>query len=90
VTVDRAEFGVTNADLPVELRESGGHGGAEAHLVHEFVRSIIEARPSSVSATVAADWTAAGLCAHESALLGGQPVLIPQFDGSRSELGSMA
>jgi predicted dehydrogenase len=54
-------------------------GGALCHLVHEFVRSIVEGRPAAVSAAVAADWTAAGICAHESALQHGFPVEVPGF-----------
>jgi hypothetical protein len=47
--------------------------------VHEFVRSIIEDRPSAIDAVTAANWTAAGICAHESALRGGAAVEIPRF-----------
>jgi predicted dehydrogenase len=56
----------------------GGHGGSHPHLAHEFVRSIIEGRPPRISAAVAADWTAAGICAHESALRDGERIAIPQ------------
>jgi phage tail protein X len=47
--------------------------------VHEFVNSIVEKRPSKINAVVAADWTAAGLCAHQSALNDGAEVLLPDF-----------
>lgn len=57
----------------------GGHGGSHPHLVHEFVRSIVEERPPAIDAITAADWTAPGLCAHESATQGGEPVSIPDF-----------
>jgi predicted dehydrogenase len=57
----------------------GGHGGSHPHLVHEFVRSIVEDRPSAITAGIAADWTAAGLCAHESAMRDGERVVIPSF-----------
>ncbi|MBP2351436.1 putative dehydrogenase [Kribbella aluminosa] len=79
VTFEHATLGPTDTDLPEALRGAAGHGGAESHLVNEFVRSIVEGRPSSVRAAVAAAWTAPGLCAHESALRGGQPMAIPQF-----------
>jgi predicted dehydrogenase len=88
VTVESATFDEADAELPVELRGGAGHGGAEAHLVNEFVRSIVEGRPSSIGAAVAAAWTAPGLCAHESALLGGQPVAIPQFRADKAQLAS--
>lgn len=57
----------------------GGHGGSHPHLVHEFVRSVVEGRPAAANAAVAASWTAPGICAHESALRGGECVEIPAF-----------
>ncbi len=71
--------------LPAELRPftlhdtDGAHGGSHPHLAHEFVRSIAEARRPAVDAVTAANWTAPGLCAHESALQGGEAVTIPAF-----------
>lgn len=58
----------------------GGHGGSHPHLVHEFVSSIVEQRKPCIDAVTAANWTAAGICAHESAMHGGQLVEIPRFD----------
>ena len=58
----------------------GGHGGSHPHLVHEFVRSIVKQRPPAVDALTAADWTAPGICAHESALQDGEAVVVPAFD----------
>ncbi len=58
---------------------ASGHGGSHPHLAHEFVRSIIEGRPPAVDAVTAADWTAPGLCAHESALRDGEPTVIPDW-----------
>ena len=58
----------------------GGHGGSHPHLVHEFVSSIIEQRKPAIDAITAANWTAAGICAHESAMQGGKLVEIPRFD----------
>jgi len=60
--------------------QGGWNGGAIPHLVHEFVRSIVEERRASVDEVTAADWTAAGICAHESAMKGGERVMIPSFD----------
>ncbi len=59
--------------------QGGGHGGSHPHLVHEFVSSIIEERPPWPDALTTAAWTAAGICAHESAMQGGARVEIPQF-----------
>lgn len=57
--------------------QGGGHGGSHPHLAHEFIRSIVGERDSAVDAAVAANWTMAGVCAHESAMKGGRVVQIP-------------
>jgi len=59
--------------------QGGGHGGSHPHLVHEFVRSIIEERKPSIDAVTAANWTAAGICAHKSAMCDGESVVVPKF-----------
>jgi len=48
--------------------------------VHEFVRSIVEGRRPAIDAVTAANWTAAGVCAHESAMQGGAEVEVPAFE----------
>lgn len=63
----------------LSFTQGGGHHGSHPHLVHEFVRSIVEARPSAIDAVTAANWTAAGICAHASAQAGGAAVDIPNF-----------
>ncbi|MDI6619154.1 MAG: Gfo/Idh/MocA family oxidoreductase [Clostridiales bacterium] len=60
--------------------QGGGHHGSHPHLVHEFVRSIVEDRRPWIDAVTAANWTAAGICAHESAMHGGDEVIIPSFE----------
>jgi len=62
------------------ILQGGGHGGSHPHLVHEFVRSIVEDRKPRIDAVTAADWTSVGICAHESAMTGGGRVLVPRFD----------
>ncbi len=57
--------------------QGGGHGGSHPHLVHEFISAIVEDRPAAVDAPTAANWTMTGICAHESAMLGGERVHIP-------------
>jgi predicted dehydrogenase len=72
------------ADLlpePIRRFTEGGHGGSHPHLAHEFVRSIVEDRPPAIDAVTAAEWTAPGICAHESALRGGEGVAVPDFRG---------
>lgn len=63
----------------LSIVQGGGHGGSHPHLVHEFVRSIVERRAPAIDASTAANWTAAGLCAHASALKQGEAVSIPAF-----------
>ena len=60
--------------------QGSGHGGSHPHLVHEFVMSIIENREPSIGAIKSAYWTAAGICAHESAMNDGDVVYIPSFE----------
>ena len=56
-----------------------GHHGSHAHLVHEFVMSIIEERKPAIDLSLSANITAAGICAHISALKNGEPVIVPEF-----------
>jgi hypothetical protein len=59
--------------------QGGGHGGSHPHLVNEFVQSIVAGRAPWIDAYRAADWCAAGICAHESALRDGEGVTVPSF-----------
>jgi predicted dehydrogenase len=59
--------------------QGGGHGGSHPHLVHEFVRSIVEERPSFPDVFQSLNWTAAGLLAHDSAMSRGAVIEIPNF-----------
>ncbi|MGD9137400.1 MAG: hypothetical protein PVH42_11590, partial [Desulfobacterales bacterium] len=58
--------------------QGGGHGGSYPHMVHEFVSAIVESRPSAIDADKAANWTMAGICAHDSAMQNGEKVTIPE------------
>ncbi len=60
--------------------QGGGHGGSHPHLVHEFVSSIEEKRPSFPDVYQSVNWTCAGICAHESAMRGGAIVNLPVFN----------
>lgn len=73
--------GVYDADSNQHLSftQGAGHGGSHPHLAHEFLRSIVEERPSAIDAPTAANWTSVGICAHESAMAGGDRVQIPDF-----------
>ena len=63
----------------LSFEQGGGHHGSHPHLVHEFIRSILEGRPPRIDAATAANWTAAGICAHASAMQGGAKVEVPDF-----------
>jgi predicted dehydrogenase len=63
----------------LSFEQGGGHHGSHPHMVHEFIRSIVEERQPWIDAVTAANWTAAGICAHESAMAGGREVVIPEF-----------
>ena len=58
--------------------QGGGHGGSHPHLVHEFVSAIRDGRAATVDAATAANWTMTGVCAHESAMRGGERIAVPQ------------
>lgn len=59
--------------------QGGGHGGSHPHMVHEMVSALLENRDPRPNATTAANWTCVGICAHQSALQGGQIVRLPAF-----------
>jgi predicted dehydrogenase len=59
--------------------QGGGHGGSHPHLVHEFVTALVKKREPWPNATISANWTCVGLCAHQSALKGGKIVKLPAF-----------
>jgi len=69
-----------SSDSNKSFLTGGGHHGSHPHLVHEFISSIVENRAPAIDAVTAANWTAPGICAHESAMKGGEPVTIPKFD----------
>jgi predicted dehydrogenase len=75
----RGRYDDTNPQKTFEA--GGGHHGSHPHLVHEFIRSIVEGRKPWIDEIRAADWTAAGICAHQSAMTNGQRVEIPDFRG---------
>ena len=68
-----------NPQISLSKGAGGGHHGSHPHLVHEFVSSIIEDRPPAIDETLAANITAAGICAHDSAMRDGAAVDVPLF-----------
>ena len=59
--------------------QGAGHGGSHPHLVHEFISALVEDRDPYPNAVQSANWTCVGICAHQSALNGGQIVRLPEF-----------
>jgi predicted dehydrogenase len=59
--------------------QGGGHGGSHPHLVNEFVNALVNNRDPYPNAVQSANWTCVGLCAHQSALKGGEIVRLPKF-----------
>ena len=59
--------------------QGSGHGGSHPHLAHEFISSILEERSPLPDAATSANWTMTGICAHISAMKGGDRIKIPQF-----------
>lgn len=63
----------------LSFTQGAGHGGSHPHLAHEFVMSLIENRDAFPNAVQSANWTCTGICAHESALKGGELVKLPDY-----------
>jgi predicted dehydrogenase len=59
--------------------QGGGHGGSHPHMVNEMVRALLDDRDPWPNATTSANWTCVGICAHESAMKGGETVRLPEF-----------
>jgi len=59
--------------------QGGGHGGSHPHLAHAWLSAIRGDRPALPDAPTSANWTMVGICAHQSAMKGGERVMIPKF-----------
>jgi predicted dehydrogenase len=59
--------------------QGGGHGGSHPHLAHNFLMAVLGEGPAFPDAATSANWTMVGICAHESAMKGGDRVGIPQL-----------
>ena len=71
--------GVYDAEDETHLSftQGGGHGGSHPHLVHAWLSAIKGDRPALPDAETSANWTMVGICAHDSAMKGGEKVIIP-------------
>lgn len=59
--------------------QGGGHGGSHPHMVNEFIQAMKENRDPWPNAKTSANWTCVGICAHKSAIKGGERVNLPDF-----------
>lgn len=59
--------------------QGGGHGGSHPHLVNAFISALLEDRDPFPNVEQSANWTSVGICAHQSALKGGEIVRVPDF-----------
>jgi predicted dehydrogenase len=59
--------------------QGGGHGGSHPHLAHNFLMAVLGNQPAFPDAPTSANWTLVGICAHESAMKGGERVMIPMY-----------
>lgn len=78
-TLAEGDYDATQPEKSLTSGAAGGHHGSHPHLVHEFVRSIIEKRNPAISMDFATNISAAGILAHASALAGGKEIEIPKF-----------
>src|SRR4051794_15645252 len=51
--------------------QGGGHGGSHPHLVHNFLMACVGEKPPLPDVETSVNWTLVGICAHQSALKGG-------------------
>lgn len=72
-------FDPLNPQDSLKKGAGGGHHGSHPHLVHEFVMSCLEERKPWIDEHLGGNITAAGICAHESALKNGEAVIVPRF-----------
>ncbi len=73
-----SEFDPLNPQESLKRGTGGGHHGSHPHLVHEFVRSVVENRRPWIDEVLAANITLTGICGHESAMRG-EAVEVPLF-----------
>ena len=60
--------------------QGGGHGGSHPHLAHNFLMAVPRrAAGACPTRPTSANWTMVGICAHQSAMKGGDKVALPQF-----------
>lgn len=74
-----ANYDPQNPQESLKKGEGGGHHGSHAHLVNEFVQSILEDRSPRIDEVLGGNITGAGICAHTSAMNNGEAAEVPLF-----------
>src|SRR5438309_1000811 len=59
--------------------QGGGHGGSHPHLTHNFLMACLGKQAAMPDVETSVNWTMVGICAHQSALQGGERIVIPRF-----------
>ena len=59
--------------------QGGGHGGSHPHLVHHFLMACTGQQAAMPDAETSVNWTMVGILAHQSAMAGGEKMVIPRF-----------
>jgi predicted dehydrogenase len=65
--------------LPESMRHDSGHGGSSAFLSAEFIDALVEDREPAINLATSIAMTAPGIVAHESAIKGGEQLMVPEF-----------
>ena len=63
----------------LSFAQGGGHGGSHPHLVHKFLTALLNGIEPYPNARQGANITCAGILAHESALKGGEKIMLPEW-----------
>jgi len=63
----------------LSFTQGAGHGGSHPHLVHAFIDALIKEKQPYPNAVESANITCVGILAHESAMKGGQIMMLPEF-----------
>src|SRR5690606_32158667 len=63
----------------LSFTQVGGHGGSHPHLVHNFIRAVLEGYNAYPNAVESAHNSGVGILAHESAMEGGVLKAMPAF-----------
>jgi predicted dehydrogenase len=74
--------GVYAADGEAEHRsfvQGGGHGGSHPHLAHQLLMAVLGEEEAFPNAVQAANITCAGILSHQSAIMGGEKVFLPEW-----------